>query len=139
MTAEFIVAVHALVYLNHKGDYRSSEEIAQNVCTNPARVRKVMAKLKKAGIIQTHAGFVGGYRFAKRAEDITLLDVFNAAGEKLIKTNWRSGSAEMDCPIAVNMGPIMDEVFAALESCCGGKLKEITLAQIDARIFPPQA
>ena len=48
MTAEFTVAVHALVYLHHRGGWLSSEELAQNVCTNPARIRKIMAKLKKA-------------------------------------------------------------------------------------------
>lgn len=49
MTSEFAIAVHALVYLNHKGETVSSEALAENICTNPARVRKVMAKLKKAG------------------------------------------------------------------------------------------
>ena len=46
MTSEFAIAVHALVYLNHKGETVSSEALAENICTNPARVRKVMAKLK---------------------------------------------------------------------------------------------
>ena len=47
MTSDYCVAVHALVYLNHKAKVLSSEELAENICTNPARVRKVMAKLKK--------------------------------------------------------------------------------------------
>ena len=39
MTAEFALAVHGLVYLYHRGEMVTSEELAQNICTNPARVR----------------------------------------------------------------------------------------------------
>ena len=46
MTSEFGIAVHAMVFLHHKGDMVSSEVLAENICTNPARVRKVMAQLK---------------------------------------------------------------------------------------------
>ena len=53
MTSEFGMAVHALTFLNHKGEIVSSEALAKNICTNPARVRKVMAKLKKAGLVDT--------------------------------------------------------------------------------------
>ena len=37
MTSDYCVAVHALVYLNHKAKVLSSEELAENICTNPAR------------------------------------------------------------------------------------------------------
>lgn len=53
MTSEFTIAVHALVFLNHKGTVFSSEGLAANVCTNAARIRKVMAKLKKADLVKT--------------------------------------------------------------------------------------
>ena len=47
MNGLFCVAVHALIYLDKRGEQLSSEELAANICTNPARVRKVMAKLKR--------------------------------------------------------------------------------------------
>ena len=68
MTSEFGIAVHAMVFLHHKGDMVSSEVLAENICTNPARVRKVMARLKRAGLVSTkRCGGVplcglGGYR-----------------------------------------------------------------------------
>ena len=45
MSGIFTIAVHALVYLNHRQATLSSEELSENICTNPARVRKVMAML----------------------------------------------------------------------------------------------
>ena len=72
MTSDYCVAVHALVYLNHKAKVLSSEELAENICTNPARVRKVMAKLKKAGFVKTKEGSEGGYLFDQDADQVTL-------------------------------------------------------------------
>lgn len=59
MTGEYTIAVHALVYLNHMGTMLSSEKMASNICTNPARVRKVLAKLKRAGLVETREGSEG--------------------------------------------------------------------------------
>ena len=68
MTSEFAIAVHALVFLEHKGIVISSEELAKNVCTNPARIRKVMAKLKRADLIRTKEGTEGGYLFLRLSQ-----------------------------------------------------------------------
>ena len=48
--SSFNLAVHALVCLSHSGRSLSSEVLAENICTNPTRVRRVMAGLKKAGM-----------------------------------------------------------------------------------------
>lgn len=45
MTGDFCLAIHALIYLDHTDGIISSEELAKNICTNPARVRKVLSKL----------------------------------------------------------------------------------------------
>ena len=63
MNSEFCVAVHALVFLSHKQASLSSETLAKNICTHPARVRRVMAKLKRAGLVHTKEGVDGGYQF----------------------------------------------------------------------------
>ena len=47
MDSSFNLAVHALVCLSHSGRSLSSEALAENICTNPTRVRRVMAGLKK--------------------------------------------------------------------------------------------
>ena len=75
MTGEYTIAVHALVYLNHMGTMLSSEKMASNICTNPARVRKVLAKLKRAGLVETREGSEGGYRFQKDPDQVTLRQV----------------------------------------------------------------
>ena len=62
MDSSFNLAVHALVCLSHSGRSLSSEALAENICTNSTRVRRVMAGLKKAGMVETREGLDGGYR-----------------------------------------------------------------------------
>ena len=112
MTSEFAIAVHALVYLNHRQQTVSSEALASNVCTNPARVRKVMAKLKKAGIISTKEGLEGGYHFEKDSSCVNLRQVCDALEVDFVSASWKSGDKEMDCMIASGMAAIMDEIYA---------------------------
>ena len=59
--SSFNLAVHALVCLSHSGRSLSSEALAENICTNPTRVRRVLAGLKKAGMVETREGLDGGY------------------------------------------------------------------------------
>lgn len=65
MTSDFSIAVHALVYLGKNQDLISSDELAKHICTHPVRVRRVMIKLREAGLIKAKAGVDGGYRLDK--------------------------------------------------------------------------
>lgn len=135
MTSEFAIAVHALVYLNHRQQTVSSEALASIVCTNPARVRKVMAKLKKAGIISTKEGLEGGYHFEKDSSCVNLRQVCDALEVDFVSASWKSGDKEMDCMIASGMAAIMDEIYADLDELCRKRLESITIASIEAKIF----
>ena len=135
MTSEFGIAVHAMVFLHHKGDMVSSEVLAENICTNPARVRKVMARLKRAGLVSTKEGADGGYLFSGDPRQISLQQVARALEARCVSSAWRSGDTDMDCLIASGMAAVMDELFADLDSRCMERLGEIALSDLEARLF----
>ena len=135
MTSEFTVAVHALVFMNHEGTFLSSEGLAENICTNPARVRKVMAKLKQAGLVETKEGVDGGYHFIRPAEDTTLYMVAEAMEFSFVSTGWKSGDTHKECLIASGMGDVMEGIYSDLNQACLERLKGITIADIDQKIF----
>lgn len=135
MDSIFSLAVHALVYLNHKNCVLSSEALSENICTNPARVRKVMTKLKKAGLVEAREGSEGGYRFCGDARDLSLARIADALEIRFVEANWRSGSVDMECLVASGMGKIMDSVYDQLDRECRQRLEKITLADIDQKIF----
>lgn len=138
MNSDFIVAVHALVFLNHKQSVVSSEALAENVCTNAARVRKVMAPLKRAGLVETREGNEGGYRFVGDAAAIDLASVADALDVRFVEARWHSGDVHKECLVASGMGGIMDDLFADLDAECRERLKQVTIASIDRRIFGAQ-
>lgn len=139
MNSDFCVAVHGLVFLKHRGCTISSEDLAENICTNPARVRKVMAKLKKADLVQTKEGKVGGYTAVEQADDITLYRVAEALDIRFVEASWRSGDSDMNCMIASGMADVMDEIYLNLNDMCLDKLKAITIGEIEQKLVDIRA
>ncbi len=136
MNGDFTLAVHALVCLNHKKETVSSDVLADNICTHPARVRRVMALLKKAKLVETKEGRPGGgYLFISDAEAVTLKDVAKAVSAMFVSSDWRSGSIDKECLVASGMGEIMDGIYTELNALCYDRLAETTIADIDRQIF----
>ena len=136
MNGDFTLAVHALVFLNHKKETVSSDMLADNICTHPARVRKVMAQLKKARLTETKEGRPGGgYLFTMDAEKLTLKEIAKAVSADFVSSDWRSGSMDKDCLVASGMGEIMDGIYTELNTLCYDRLTKTTVADIDRQIF----
>lgn len=138
MTGEFAVAVHALVLLNHKNSIISSDILAENVCTNPARIRKIMAKLKKADLIGTKEGLDGGYYLNYKASDINLCDISKAVDSDFVSSSWKSGNRNLDCMISSGMADIMDHLYDELNCLCKIRLESISIADIELKLLQTQ-
>ena len=135
MTSDFAIAVHALVYLNRHRETISSEQLAQNVCTHPVRIRRVLAKLRKSGLVAAQEGFHGGFHFVLEADEVSLQQIAQALCETAVDVRVRTGDIDMDCAIASGMAPVMDDVYAQLNQACSAVLQGITLKDIDQKIF----
>lgn len=135
VTSEFTIAVHALVFLNHKATVYSSEELAQNVCTNAARIRKVMAKLKRADLVKTKEGVDGGYLFHRDSGKVNLAMVAEALEVPFVAASWKSGDPHLACLISSGMAGLMDELYGRLDQCCRDYLQNVTIADLDQKIF----
>lgn len=135
MNGLFCVAVHALIYLDKRGCMLSSEELAANICTNPARVRKVMAKLKKAGLVSTRAGSDGGYQLTADPASLTLDAVADALAVRVVEPAWHSGgAADCDCMVASGMAEVMDQLFDDLNERCRARLSQLRLTDLEEQL-----
>lgn len=136
MTGEFSLAVHALVYLNHNQKTLSSEALAENICTNPSRVRKIMACLKRADLVETREGRQGGgYRFVLDPKTVSLRQIAEAVDACFVSSAWRPGSADMECLVASGMADIMDDLYASLDEQCKAQLEHVSIDDIEHLIF----
>jgi len=57
---------------------RTVDEIAEITRVPKAYLSKVMQSLQRAGLVTSQRGLHGGFRLAKRPEDISILEVVNA-------------------------------------------------------------
>ncbi len=135
MTGEFGIAIHALVLLHRKQTIICSDLLSKSVCTNPARVRKVLAKLKAAKLVGAKEGPEGGYFMVLPAEDIALSQVLEALHVELISSNYGTADTEdVKCVVASGMADVMDTLRCELNARCTEHLKTVTIADIDAQI-----
>jgi Rrf2 family protein len=73
-------ALHALAHLagHNRGGLVPGHVLAAAGGIPPRSLSKVLGRLESAGVLQAGAGYGGGYRLARPAPDITLLEVVEA-------------------------------------------------------------
>ncbi len=78
-TSEY--ALRAVVFLAGQGDRCvASREIAGTTHVPPGYLPKVLQALARSGLLRAQRGLRGGYRLARAASQIRLLDVLNSIG-----------------------------------------------------------
>lgn len=136
MNGEFSVALHALVFLKHKNTIINSEKLSENICTNPVRIRKIMLKLKKAGLIKTKEGINGGYYLPKYNDNINLKQICDALEiDDIVSPPYNTGNYDSECLISSGMADIIDNIFFELNNDCKNKLQLKTIDSIEKEIF----
>lgn len=82
------LALHTLSHMAAEPKrIQTSAAIATHVGTNPVVVRRVLGKLKSAGILNSKKGHGGGWHLGRPPEDISLADIYLALGEKLLASD----------------------------------------------------
>jgi Rrf2 family protein len=120
-----------MALLAYRPDHMAtSDMIAQNVCTHPARVRKVMSCLRKQGYIDTKEGSGGGYILNCEPSKVTLAELYRATALGAIKPTWCSGDQEQDCMVACHMAQVMGDIFCDAERHLLNYLQQVTIAGV---------
>jgi len=131
MNSEFTIAVHSLVLLAYTPDrMATSEKIACNVATHPARVRKVMSCLRKQGYVSTKEGLGGGYSLDCDPDRVTLAEIYRAMCPNSLKPAWTSGNPEEQCIVSGNMQCVMDRIFADAERHLEAYFEKLTIGDV---------
>jgi Rrf2 family protein len=79
VNTQFSIAAHLMTCLAYMdGKDATSADLACSVNTSPSFVRRVLAKLSRAGLVDTATGKAGACWLAKNPREISLLDVYRA-------------------------------------------------------------
>ena len=83
------IAVHALAWMalaQRRGlGPLTSDQVAASVNTNPVIIRRSLGDLRRSGLVHVRHGAGSGWSLARPAEEITLLDVYDAVGPEPLR------------------------------------------------------
>ncbi len=107
---------------------QTSAEIAAHAGTNPVVVRRVLGKLRKAGLLTSEKGHSGGWKLARTPEKITLADVYLALDERLIESD---GDEETHhCSVEHALHHQVSKVMQDIERSLIERLAATTIADV---------
>lgn len=134
MDTRFSAAVHALVLISESPVPITSDQIAGSVGTNASYIRKILALLKKAGIVNGHRG-ISGYRLTAPPDRISLLQIYQAVTEEpqihLLDIHQNPSD---QCIVGRHIRPVLTGMFADMEEAFARSLADKSLADCIAGI-----
>ncbi|GAA6178137.1 RrF2 family transcriptional regulator [Sulfitobacter pacificus] len=123
------LALHTLGHMAGDPDkMQTSAEIADHAGTNPVVVRRVLGKLREAGLLTSEKGHAGGWRLARSPQQITLADVYLALDESLIANGGEMETP--DCSIEHVLQKKVTAVMADIERSLIEQLASTTIAEV---------
>jgi Rrf2 family protein len=128
---QFSIAVHILAGLACGCDREgvTSGHLAESVNTSASFVRRTLAKLSKAGLVETATGKAGACWLAKDAREISLLDIYRSvdAPKAFAIHNY---AQQKNCFVSCHIKTALEKALAKTQKAMEASLAEISLARI---------
>lgn len=128
MDTKFSIGLHLLIYIEETDKLVTSELLAQSVGTNASHIRKIIALLKDADIIESQQG-KKGMMLKIKASELTLDKVYFAIypQKELLHIH---DTANQDCPVGANIRQALLPIFEESERQLVLNLKSKTLKSL---------
>lgn len=121
--------VHILAYVDlfQDGDL-SSNAIANSIESNPSLVRRMMSRLKNAGLLTSQPGKVAP-KLGRPATEISLLDVYQAIedNQKLLHIDEKTNPK---CLVGGNIQETLTGIYDKIQSDAEKSMSQVSLQQI---------
>ena len=133
ISSRFTIALHIMTCIeDFKNDYKiTSDFLSSSINVNPVVIRRILQKLKSAGIITVARGNVGSMEINKDLKDITFYDVYKAVDcvddEGLFHFHEYPNPL---CPVGRNLHNVLDKRLDAIQQAMENEMKKSTLADV---------
>ncbi len=132
ISSRFTIALHIFACVDtFKDDYKvTSDFLATSINTNPVIIRKILTRLKNAGLINVARG-TGGIELTRALAEITFFDVYEAIdpveGGELFRFHE---APNPDCPVGRNIHALLDEKLKNIQNAMETERKKYTLLDL---------
>lgn len=132
ITSRFTIAVQVFACISEfEEQFKiTSDFLASSVNSNPVVIRRILQQLKAAGLVEVKRGS-GGASIAKKPDEITLLDIFNAVeclDEGQLFHFHENPNAK--CPVGRNIHNVLDNRLENIQAVMEEQLRSTTVADI---------
>ncbi|MEM7290448.1 MAG: Rrf2 family transcriptional regulator [Pseudomonadota bacterium] len=123
------LALHTLGHMAAEPNVsQTSADIAAHAGTNPVVVRRVLGRLREAGLLTSEKGHSGGWKLARAPERITLADIYLALNERLVSSS--KGSETHNCSVEHALHHKVSKVMEDIERNLVERLAVTTIADV---------
>lgn len=146
MSSNFLTAIHLMAYLaykNHGNSVVTSDELAATIQNNPVVVRRLVGKLKEAGLVDAVRGKNGGFRLSRPGSEICLLSVFTAIEGNnpdlfsLSNMDKRTGCHPIADSIQQTLGDLLRQSLEEMKKDLASHSVDVLLETSLKRLTPP--
>lgn len=130
-SSRLTIAAHIMLCIAafEKKEKLTSNFLSGSINVNPVIIRNTLGQLKSAGLVKVEAG-VGGASIAKSAEDITLLDIFNAVESPDEPLFHFHENPNPSCPVGGNVHAVLDSRLDSVKHAMCDAMRNITLQSL---------
>ncbi|WP_105956724.1 Rrf2 family transcriptional regulator [Apilactobacillus quenuiae] len=122
-------AIHVLTYIgvSDSNTDLSSRAIAGSIDSNPSLVRRLMAALSNAGLINSNQGKIS-LELSRPAKDISLLDVYQAIKEpELLHVDPKTN---LKCIVGANIQKTLASAYSKIQHKAEQEMDHISIQEI---------
>ena len=139
-SSRYVVAIHILTALAVRKRLMNtdvsmkSEMLSWSVNTNPVVVRRIISKLREAGIVTASRGPEGGTRLSSDPKKLTLLDIYNAVDDGVL-FHLHYSIPNQECPVGKNIQAGLKEALSGADKAMRNYLAKYSLSDISSDII----
>ncbi|MEM9562290.1 MAG: Rrf2 family transcriptional regulator [Actinomycetota bacterium] len=127
------IALHILGFLTARGgEPLTSDVMAETYGTSPVVLRRVLAQLQRAGLVETRRGANGGSVLARDPTSITIRQAYEAVTDdpEVLARHPTDCSGRIER----TMGAFVNELMSDAEEALLTRLESVTIAEMDTEI-----
>jgi Rrf2 family protein len=134
VNSRFTVAIHVLCLLAWCQQQQlalplTSEFIAGSVNTNPVVIRRLLANLRKAGVVRSQGGSAGGWELLRPAREISLLEIYQLVDPgSVFSMHHRDPNPK--CKVGRNIQGVLSGYFDRAQRAMEAELALLSIADI---------
>jgi Rrf2 family protein len=130
VNCRFTVAIHVLCLLAalHPKPV-TSEFIAGSVNTNPVVIRRILAVLRRAGLVKSQPGVSGGWELLAKPEHITLGGLYQIVRPGTVFA-MHSQQPNVLCPVGRNIQRGLGAHYQKAQAAMEAELDRTTIADV---------